>query len=247
MNISGISNQSVVGKILRSPLQLIRPQTVMPILQGKLIGKKWIVGSSQHGCWLGSYEYEKQTLFTQIIHQGSVVFDLGAHVGFHSLLASVLVGSQGKVYAFEPMPNNLYYLKKHIRINDIKNITVIDAAVSDSSGIAYFQENECSFQGNLASQGNIEVQTVSLDEMISQGRIPNPDYIKMDVEGAELKVLNGAKTLLNQLKPTIILATHGDEVQKECRSFLKSLGYCLQSINGKPLEVSDEILAYYDK
>lgn len=245
MNISGISNKSIIGNLLRSPLKIIPPQTRMPILQGKLQGKKWIVGSSLNGCWLGSYEYEKQTLFAKTIREGSIVFDLGAHVGFHSLLASVLVGSQGKVYAFEPMPKNLSYLKEHIRINGITNITVIDAAVSDSSGIAYFQENRCSFQGHLASVGNIEVKTVSLDEIISQGEIPNPDYIKIDVEGAELQVLNGAKNLLNNVKPTIFLATHGDEIQRQCRIFLESIGYRLEAINGKPLEIADELIARY--
>ncbi|MEL6457006.1 MAG: FkbM family methyltransferase [Cyanobacteria bacterium J06636_27] len=245
MNLSKISNKSVIGKLLRSSLRIIPSQTRMPILQGKLQGKKWIVGSSQHGCWLGSYEYEKQTLFTKTIHKGSVVFDLGAHVGFHSLLASVLVGSQGKVYAFEPMPKNLSYLKEHIKINKIKNIAVINAAVSDSCGTAYFQENICSFQGHLASVGNIKVKTVSLDEMISQGEIPNPNYIKIDVEGAELQVLNGAKNLLATVKPTIFLATHGDEIQRQCRIFLESIGYRLEAINGKPLEVADELIARY--
>ncbi len=57
MNLSGISDKSLFGKILRLPLRIIPAQTVMPIIQGKLKGKKWIVGASNHGCWLGSYEF----------------------------------------------------------------------------------------------------------------------------------------------------------------------------------------------
>jgi hypothetical protein len=82
INFSGITNQNILGKILRSPLRLIPPKTVLPILQGKLRGKKWIVGSGQHGAWLGSYEYEKQLLFQQIVQEGNVVYDLGANNGF---------------------------------------------------------------------------------------------------------------------------------------------------------------------
>lgn len=63
MDFSGISNQTLIGKALRYPLKLIPQQMRIPILQGQLKGKKWIVGSSQHGCWLGSYEYDKQLLF----------------------------------------------------------------------------------------------------------------------------------------------------------------------------------------
>lgn len=65
---------------------------VVPVLQGSLRGRKWIVGSSNHGCWLGSYEWKKQRLFTRTVSSGDVVFDIGAHVGFYTLLASVLVG-----------------------------------------------------------------------------------------------------------------------------------------------------------
>lgn len=243
MDFSGISNQTLIGKALRYPLKLIPQQMRILILQGQLKGKKWIVGSSQHGCWLGSYEYEKQLLFQKMISPGSIVFDLGAHVGFYTLLASVLVGSKGQVFAFEPMPKNLHYLKEHLQINQINNVTVTEAAVSEKSGVAYFEQTESSFQGHLSSQGSIRVDVVSLDELIAEGKIPTPDYIKMDVEGAEVQVLHGAKSLIEKSHPTIFLATHGDEIQRECRQFLSSLGYQLKSINGKSLEESDEILA----
>src|SRR5512139_3781902 len=97
MNFSGISNHSVVGKALRFPLRLIPDDATLPILQGRLRGKRWISGSCNHGCWLGSYEYHKRVLFERTITPGSVVFDLGAHVGFYTLLASVLVGHAGRV------------------------------------------------------------------------------------------------------------------------------------------------------
>lgn len=114
MNLSGISSASVVGKLLRLPLVLLPGNLQMPIMQGRLKGKKWIVGSSNHGCWLGSYEYRKRILFEKMVPHGSIVYDLGGHVGFYSLLASVLVGPTGHVFVFEPFPANLAYLRKHL-------------------------------------------------------------------------------------------------------------------------------------
>jgi protein-L-isoaspartate O-methyltransferase len=137
-NLSSISNETLIGKLLRAPLRLIPPSTVVPILQGALRGKKWTVGSATHGCWLGSYEYRKQKALRREMKTGQVVYDIGANVGFYSLLASVIVGETGHVYSFEPFPENLRELRKHLEMNRIRNCTVIDAAVSSADGEAIF-------------------------------------------------------------------------------------------------------------
>lgn len=245
MNISSISNQKLLGKLLRYPLQFIPPTTVMPILQGKLKGKHWIVGSGQHGSWLGSYEYEKQLLFQQLVTEGSVVYDLGSHSGFYAILASVLVGSQGKVFAFEPHPGNLHYLKEHLRLNQIHNVTVIEAAVSDSFGTMFFEGD--SFLGRISSQGEYQVQTVALDELIEQKQIPLPNFLKIDIEGAEMLALSGAQSILSKAHPTILLATHGAEVHQQSCQFLESLGYSLKALNGKTVQESNELIAYFNR
>src|ERR1700722_9598796 len=110
-NLSGISKESLIGRLLRVPLRLIPRSTVLPIMQGALQGKKWRVGSGAHGCWLGSYEFHKQKALQDEIKAGYVVYDIGANVGFYALLASVLVGETGFVYAFEPFPGNLRELR----------------------------------------------------------------------------------------------------------------------------------------
>lgn len=244
INFSGITNQNILGKILRSPLRLIPPKTVLPILQGKLRGKKWIVGSGQHGAWLGSYEYEKQLLFQQIVQEGNVVYDLGANSGFYTVLASALVGNLGKVVSFEPHPRNLVFLREHLRLNLVQNVTVIDAAVSDRSGFIQFSGD--GFIGHISEQGELRVKTVSLDELIDTNQIPPPDFIKIDIEGAEMLALQGAKSMLNKLHPTILLATHGSEVHKDCCQFLNALGYSLQQVYGASIQKNDEIVAYFN-
>ena len=245
INFSGIYNKDLIGKLLRLLLKFIPPKsTVVPILQGRLKGKKWIVGSSNHGCWVGSYEYEKQTLFAKTIEEGSVLYDIGAHVGFYTLLSSELVGPRGKVVAFEPSPRNIYYLREHLRLNRCDNVTVFEAAVAEQSGITSFEESINSHMGHLSSKGCLEVKIVRLDDLVSKGGIPPPDYMKIDVEGAELLVLSGAKSLLANYSPTVFLATHGPEVHQHCCLFLNSIGYELQSINQNNIDETDEIIAF---
>ena len=244
MNFSAMPN-NLTGKFLRSFLRLIPAKAQVRILQGKLKGQKWIVGSGVHGCWLGSYELEKQQLFEKTIQAGKVVFDLGANVGFYTLLSSVLVGSKGKVVAFEPLPRNLVFLRQHMSINHVDNVTIMDAAVSDTTGTITFDTGPHSSMGKIAENGTLKVTTVVLDTLFEMGEIPAPDYMKIDIEGAELMALQGATRVLDKYHPTIFLATHGKEVHQKCLEFLTSLGYTLRSINEKNLEETDEVIADY--
>lgn len=230
INFSGIPKHHLLGRILRFPLRLIPPGTMMPILQGQLRGKKWLVGAGSHGFWLGSYEFTKQKLFSETVRNGSVVYDVGANAGFYTLLASVLVGSTGRVFAFEPLPRNLRYLRRHIAVNRCDNVTVIAAAAGEASGRGLFKEDPNPSAGHLSRDEGFPVEVVSLDTLVGQGRIPPPDYLKVDVEGAELHVLQGAKRMLERYHPAIFLAVHGDDRGRDCRHFLRALGFELRTI-----------------
>jgi hypothetical protein len=110
LNFSAIPRHAVAGRALRLPLRLIPRSLVVPILQGPLRGARWIVGSATHGCWLGCYERAKQQGFVRILAPGQVVYDLGANVGFYTLLAARRVGPTGEVHAFEPGAENLEFV-----------------------------------------------------------------------------------------------------------------------------------------
>lgn len=248
MNFSWIPFKPQIGKLLK---MILPNDMIVPILQGGLMGKKWIVGSSNIECALGSYEYEKRILFEKMVSKSSVVYDIGAHVGFYTLLASELVGQDGDVIAFEPVPRNLKYLKKHLEINNSTNVTLIEAAVSYNDGISHFNETLNTSMGHLSEDGNLSVNTVSIDELVGNGKIPAPDYIKIDVEGAELFVLKGAKSTLSNYSysPKIFLATHNHRVPNvhiDCCDFLASLDYKLKPIIGDDLYATSEIFAYKD-
>src|SRR5258707_6646816 len=140
VDISRVSRASLLGKALRAPLAFIPKAAVVRVLQGPLAGRRWIVGSATHGAWLGTYEYRKQRLFALSIQPGMVVFDLGANVGFYTLVAAVRTGERGRVYAFEPVPRNLGFLRRHLGHNRVRNVEIVEAAVSNASGVAAFED-----------------------------------------------------------------------------------------------------------
>jgi FkbM family methyltransferase len=243
MNFSRISKSTVLGKMLRGPLRLIPSSAVVPILQGPLRGKKWIVGSSTHGCWVGSYEYAQQTVFAQSLSPGGVVYDLGANVGFYSLLAGVLVGPAGRVYAFEPLPRNIAYLRKHVALNRLENCFVFEAAVADSDGESRFRPFADASMGRLSDQGQDIVRAVRLDSLRDAGEIVPPTFIKIDIEGGELEALKGGARLIERYRPTIMLATHGADAHRTCLQFLRDRQYHLESLTAESLDTTPELLA----
>jgi FkbM family methyltransferase len=178
-----------------------------------------------------------------MLREGSVVFDIGAHVGFYTLLASQCVGPYGRVFAFEPFPANLRFLNEHLRLNRVSNVSVIEAAVSDAGGVACFEEGRTTSTGRLSEGGRIRVATVSLDEMVSSGQVLPPDFMKVDVEGAEGRVLRGGKTVISSARPVIFLATHNEAVHRECCDLLRTLGYAFHSLDAKPVGETREVLA----
>ncbi|MBI5305975.1 FkbM family methyltransferase [Candidatus Wolfebacteria bacterium] len=243
INFSVISNKSLIGKILRSCLLLIPKNATVRILQGKLKGKKWIKGSGDNGYWLGTYELEKQKLFEKVVKKGNVVYDIGANVGFYSLLAAEIVGPLGKVFSFEPAPRNVFYLKKHIKINKFNNVVVIEAAVSDKKGEFSFFEYESNASGRLSEEGQLKVASVILDDLLKDGKILPPNVLKIDVEGAEFLVLKGAKNILNKYHPIVLLALDSHKTREDCLNLLLSFGYEILPIGSKDLRTTQEIIA----
>jgi FkbM family methyltransferase len=244
-NFSGISKQSLIGKLLRAPLRLIPRWAVIPILQGPLRGKKWRVGAGGDGFWLGSYEFYKQKALQREMKAGDVVYDIGSNAGFYTLLASVMVGDSGHVYSFEPAPDNVRELRKHMELNRIDNCTVLPVAVSSTDGEAFFDttsSDRCI--GRIVASGNLRVPMVALDGLIARKEIRPPNLMKIDIEGAELDFLHGASETIQTFRPVIFLATHGPEIHSGCIALLSEWKYRLTTWDGKPPESADELIAY---
>ena len=243
MDFSKINYQSFVGRVLRLPLRLIPKRMVLPILQGKLRGKKWIVGSGEHGYWLGSYEIHKRRAFEQEVKPAQVVYDIGANVGFYSILAAHLAGAKGMVYAVEPLRRNVEFVRRHAEINQMKNIEVFEAAVSDQSGEAFFDLGVSIATGHLSETGSVKVPMIRLDDLVLTGDILPADIIKMDVEGAEHAALLGAEQLIETHRPIIFLDTHGREVHDLTIKLLSNYGYQFEILDNRPLSAAKELIA----
>lgn len=177
------------------------------------------------------------------VRHGCVFYDLGANVGFYSLMAAVL-SDPGKVYAFEPLPENLDYLNRHIKLNHIRNIEVLALTISNEEGSARFTLNKNLEMGRLEPDGDLQVQITTLDSLLQRNAIAPPNCIKMDVEGAELRALLGAKECFAKHRPRLFLSTHSKELHRECCRLLTSWNYEYEYIAQQPLENRAELLAY---
>lgn len=173
------------------------------------------------------------------------MFDLGANVGFYSLLASELVGPNGRVFSFAPVPRNLEFLKKHLNLNNVTNCSVWDVAVGRIDDMASFQAGPNSSMGRLATEpaDTFSVRVVTFDGLLASNNVAAPALIKCDIEGGEYDALQGAVNLLAEHGPIIFLATHGPEVHDKYCTFLLDLGYQLTSLDGRPVAQSDELMA----
>jgi FkbM family methyltransferase len=226
-----ISDSTLLGKFIRLPFKLLPAGAVVRIVRGPARGKRWIADSSTRGFWLGYWELENQRFFAAHLQPGDVVYDIGAHVGLYTLISSVRVRADGHVYAFEPLPRNLQYLRRHIDLNRLSNCTVVDVAVSDSSVVRRFDPTAHDSAGHFSNDGGVSVQTIGLDDFLFKGQyIRPPSAIKINAEGAEMEVLLGGRATIEKFSPLIFLSTHSPEIHAQCSAFLTAAGYSLQHL-----------------
>lgn len=216
----------------------------LPIVRGPLRGTRWLLASRGKTLrvLLGSYEPEQTALFVRHVRPGGTFLDVGAHVGFYTLLGSRLVGGDGRVWAFEPDPTNAHHLREHARINRLSNVHVEEAAVAAAEGTARFGGGSGSGTGRLTEAGEVAVRTVALDPLCARHGL-DPSAIKIDVEGAETAVIEGATETIGRARPVIFLSTHGREVHERSVGLLRDLGYDFTPILGGSVESSSELLA----
>jgi len=188
--------------------RMIRPKGIIPVY---VLGNKMYINSQDEGCVSdllikGVYEKYETQLFKELIQPGMIVVDVGANIGYYTLIAAKLVRNKGRVYAFEPEPNNYKLLVKNIETNNYTNIIPVPKAISHKEGkvklfidkvnlgLHSFSENNV-----LEKNGSIEVEMLTLDNFFENVVKNNKiDLVKIDTQGAEGLVIEGAeKTLRN--------------------------------------------------
>jgi len=226
-------------KAARLLLRLLPATTVMPVVRGPLRGSKWVVGSAPHGAWLGRLEAPLLDRFVALLKPNAVVWDIGANVGLYTLAAARRVS---QVVAFEPLSRNVTALRRHLQLNHVHNVQVVEAAVGSHDGMAYLAEGDSPSEAHIAPHGTIRVQAVSLDRWMATTGAPRPDVVKIDVEGAEMHVLSGATRSFAHA-PAIVLAVHGDSVAAECLAWLRARRYRVSGAKGEAPQAVSEWVA----
>ncbi len=211
----------------------ILPRLAYPVVSGPLKFSRFILGSMAGdgggaSIYFNKMEPEQAEAMLRELKEGDVFFDIGANVGYYSILASKIVGKTGTVIACEPVIRNLAFLQQHVVLNKAENVRILAFACSDENGTARFSLGPNSAMGQLVagggSQADILVPAITLATITEElGLLP--DVLKIDVEGAELGVLQGGIEILNRKKPTIFLSTHSIELRKDCLKLLKEIGY----------------------
>jgi FkbM family methyltransferase len=187
----------------------------------------------------GSTELPMQRCVAAHLAPGGVFYDVGANVGFFSLLATRRVGRDGAVYAFEPVAENVEAIRRNLRLNAIDNVSVFQVAIEEKSrpGILYVTKWD---GGSSLSTGAVtpaepveerRVEVVSLDELVQTKGLRPPTLVKIDVEGAELGVLRGMLKTIERFRPVVVYEVDdGDQVAFVRRwqaldDFVVSVGY----------------------
>jgi FkbM family methyltransferase len=227
-----------LARMIREGLNLAAPQglTTIEVAGGALAGRRLSLNlQEEKDYWLGTYEPDLQQAITELVKPGMVAYDVGANIGYITLLLAQAVGEAGQVISFEPLPANVERLLANLALNNLeKRVQVEAAAVVDHSRKVEFLVGPSGGMGkargstgrqNVPYSQALEVPGLSLDEFIYQLDHPEPQIIKMDIEGGEILALPGMARLLIEAKPLILLELHGVEAAQFCWEALVRAGY----------------------
>jgi len=158
------------------------------------------------------HERYEARLIRGALSPGENFWDIGANIGYFTLLAAAALNNTGRIVAFEPGQTAFQRLQENIGLNNFRNITAVNLAASNSAGEArlYLATEIADTGANLYQRGEDRtqceiIQTIPLDIFLNQEQLPPPQFIKIDVEGAELAVLQGATNILSEFSPLLLL------------------------------------------
>jgi FkbM family methyltransferase len=185
----------------------------------------------------GTLEPSVVEALRRTVRPGHVVYDVGANLGYFTLAAARLVGPQGRVVAFEPVPWCAEAVRRNAALNDLDHVEVRAEAVGEESGRARLLVVEEASWSHLASTGRhaqtreeIDVDLVTLDELVAAGTIPPPDVLKIDTEGAELQVIRGLRRTIAEHGPRIVCELH--DTNERFAALMDELGYRATNLDG---------------
>lgn len=185
----------------------------------------------------GQLEVPVQEALRRHLAPGDVFYDVGANVGFFSLIAARLVGPQGRVVAFEPVPANALAIRRNAAGNGFGGIDVLERAVFSASGRETVLLPGDTSWAHLEATGrhadtraSLSVEAVALDDLVGRREAPPPRVVKIDTEGAEIGVLEGMGEVLARHRPVVICELHG--TNERFVELMEAAGYRVENLDG---------------
>jgi FkbM family methyltransferase len=236
----GLYRVRPLAGLLRSTLNRLAPYgfTRVVVAAGGLQGLSLSLDlQEEKDYWLGTYEPDLQAVVADLVQPGMLVYDVGANIGYISLLLARRVGAEGHVYAFEALPANLERLRLNLELSGLSAcVTVVPAAVVEQKRPVRFLVGPSGGMGKVAGSAGrqdvlysqtLEVDGLSLDDFVYVDGNPPPQAVKMDIEGGEVLALPGMSRLLVEAPPLILLELHGPEAACLVWDTLHAAGYRL--------------------
>lgn len=192
--------------------------------------------------WAGTYEKEFSEAIAAGVPAGAVCFDVGGYRGYMS--GVMALHGADKVYVFEPLPANQQAIQRLCQLNQALQISLQPVAVGAEDtdmqmkvmpDASMGKLADSDFQRDIPAESEMTVRVRSLDSMISSGAVQIPQLIKIDVEGAELQVLRGARNLLAEHRPLLFIEAHSAELECDCSAFLTDLAYSVRRMEAGEL------------
>jgi FkbM family methyltransferase len=187
----------------------------------------------------GAYEAAEIATIAGLATPGSTTIDVGANIGMYAVTLAMAIGGEGRVLAFEPVPRTAEKLRSNLALNGLTNVEVVEEAVGESTGFAELQLANDSAYASLvnvkqrrATGDTLRVPIVTLDEIWKKRHRPRVSVCKIDVEGAELLVLEGAKTMLAACRPALLLEADEGPQLDALSSWLTAHRYSEQRPDG---------------
>ena len=245
-----------IAKLIREGLNQAAPEGLSEVMiaAGGNKGMLMLLDlQSEKDYWLGTYEPELQDVVLDLVDPGQIVYDVGANIGFITLLIAKMIDSKGHVYAFEPFPANVDRLMNNIELNGLEgSVSVVNVAVQDRTGKTEFLIGPSTGMGKVAGSAgrsgedygeSIQVDGISIDDFIDVNVNPSPDIIKLVIEGGEVLALSGMVKLLEKHRPILLIELHGNVAAKASWEILNQKQYriCEMNIDYPPVEKAEDL------
>lgn len=180
----------------------------------------------------GPFEKEELEFVSRFVQQGEIVMDIGANIGLFAVVMGLTVGRDGAVIAFDPVPSNIMRLRANLKENGISAEAVYELALGSANGQMNLKMSDDTAYASLHNvedgfgNGNvIQVNVRRLDDVWHERGMPMISFIKMDVEGAELEVIEGGIEMLGHCRPTLLIEANTPQHLAKLNEVLQPFGY----------------------